>query len=198
MRKNSGYPCAYWKSLRRFLVGFGLFAFVIFALASFFAYNAIYSDAPLAIAAGLGGISLFLLFVFVSAIRSKPKLALYFEAKVPGDWLWSAPLARNCVFLDELCDSVGVAALSSFGFGDDWSGKKMIWHAPEKGLQTVSALIHQLRARPEWEEVGAITTDLEKMNCRLQTAENRGVRFCFILHEDGINAMEVEQRCGKF
>ncbi len=199
MRQNSGYPAAYWKSLRRFLIRYLLFVAVTLALFCGCAYAAIYKNGDIAVAAGLGGFSLYLLLVLYFSIKSKPKLALYFEAKVPGSWVWSAPLARNCVFLDELCNSLGVTVLSSFGFTDDWSGKTMIWHAPEQGLETVTALIRQLRHDATvLTEGDVVLADLQKLNNRLREAEKQGVRFCFILHEGGMNAMEMERRCGHF
>lgn len=197
--KVCGYPPEYLRSRRRFAICFLAFLFVVGAFVCFLVYNAIYSDVPLVLAAGAGGFFLYWLLVFYIIIKSRHKLALYFEAKVPGSWVWSAALARNCVYLDELCEQANVADFSSFGFTDELSGKNMLWHAPAEGLETIQFLMRRLRTNPAvLEETGEILSDLQKMSDRLQEAEVHGVRFCFLLHEGSINAMEVEQRCGQF
>ncbi len=199
MGKDSGYPPEYLRGRRRFVVGFLLTLLVVGAVATFLSYNAIYSDAPLELASGTSGIFLFLLWMFYASVKSPTYLAIYFEEEVTGDALWSAVLARNCLYLDERCVQSKVAKFSSFGFTDDWSGKNMIWHAPEMGLQTVTTLLNQLSLNPDiLDESASIIADLQKMTERLQAARKDRTRFCFILHGDGINAMEIEQRCGYF
>ena len=75
----------------------------------------------------------------------------------------------------------------------------MTWHAPEAGLEIATALIHYLRANlTALEEASAVLEDLQEMRDRLREAQTNRVRFCFILHEDSMNAMEFEKRRGSF
>lgn len=198
-RKINGYPPAYWQGLRRGIARFLSFFFAVGGVFLWLAFNVVYSNAPIAVASWVGGFFFYLLLVLCISIVSKPKLALYFEVKVPGDWVWSAPLARNCAGLDVLCEQLAIEKFSSFGFTDEQSGKAMVWHAPEAGLEITLALIHHLRANlTAIEETSAVLEDLQKMRNRLREAETKRVRFCFILHEGSINAMEIEQRRGSF
>ncbi len=207
MRKGkiSGYPEAHWQGLRRGIARFLPFFFVVGGVFFWLAYNVIYSNAPIAVASPIslaswvGAFFLYLLLMLCIYVTSKPKLVLYFEAKVPGSWVWSAPLSRNCVGLDQICEQLGIEAFTSFGFTDEWSSKPMVWHVPEKGLEIVTALIHYLRANPAaLKEASAVLEDLQKMRNRLREAQSNCVRFCFILHEGSMNAMEFEKRRGSF
>ena len=113
--------------------------------------------------------------------------------------VWSEAVARNCVTLDEICIELGVPTLSSFGFTDDWSGKTMVWHDPQKGLETIEILAKRLRENSGLvAQSPEILADLQRMSARLQVARATRVRFCLILHGDGWNGMEIEQRCGYF
>ena len=197
--KMSGYPLEHLRDRRRFILGFLLFLSICGSVATFFAYNAVYSNAPLMLASNTTGIFLLLLWIFYASVKSPSYLAIYFEKKVVGDAIWSKALLRNCLYLDELCIQSKVLTLSSFGFTDDWSGKNMIWHPPEKGLQTVTTLLHQLHNAPDiMGESSAIIADLQKMEERLRETQQNQTRFCFIIHGDGWNSMEMEQRCGYF
>ena len=176
-----------------------LFLAVVFACICYFGYHAIYKNGSTSVAVWLSAFFFYLLLVLYLVIKSKPKLALYFEARVPGNWVWSAALARNCVFLDEICDSLGVAALSSFGFADEQRHKAMVWHAPEEGRQTATALIRQLRHDPApLAEAALILADLQQMTNRLREAEKCRVEFCFILHEPSMSGQELDLRRGRF
>jgi hypothetical protein len=129
-----------------------------------------------------------------------PLVALYFEKKVPGKSVWSPVLARNCGYLDEICAQLGSAGFSSFGFADDFpKGEQVTWHPPSGGLRVVSLLLAHLREHPNLlEESAEVILDLERMEFRLLEAEQADSSFCFILHDSGINGMEVEQRRGFF
>ena len=200
MRKSSGYPVAYWKSLRRFLVRFLLFLAAFFALFCVCAYNVIYADAPIVVAACPGGFFLYFLLVLWIVVRTKPKLVLYFESKVPGvagcgarRWRATAFSSTNYVIRSAwlLCRR---SALPTNSAAKQWSGTHR-----KRGLKTAAALMGLLRDNSvTLPENAAIAADLQKLSERLQAAETERVNFCFILHEGSINAMEIEQRRGHF
>ena len=194
---KNGYPPEHLNDKRQGLKTLAQLLAFVSAITALFAVGGLYDIGLLALAALSSAVGICLLWSgFVTAL-AKPLLALYFEEKVPGDWVWSKVLARNCVYLDELATES--SRLSSFGFADDLAGETVVWHTPERGLETIEQLLQLLRANPaRLRENSAIIADLEKMQIRLQQACKTGTRFCLILHYDVINSMEIDQRKGSF
>ena len=196
-RNRSGYPAEYLCDARRALRNTAMVIAIAGALAALLIYWAICSDVPLSLAARAGAVWLFVAWVGCCSALDKPLLALYFENEVPGESAWSKVLARNCTHLDALASEV--STLSSFGFSDDLSGETVVWHYPQRGLETVAQLLQRLRAEPEiLPDSAAICADLEKMRARLQQACETDTRFCLILHCNSVNGQEIEMRRGHF
>jgi len=197
--KRSGYPTYYRKRFQHHLFWMIITLLVTSGIAGILAYSAIYMEGNILLASG--AIALFLLFVcwFCYETITPIKMALYFEEPVPGPWVWSEVLARHCVYLDPIVAKTGAYPLSFFGFNDDFRNESLVWHAPEKGLETVSKLLQKLRNEPDLvDETETIIADLEKLEIRLRKACENTTQFCFIFHGDGINGMEIEQRRGYF
>ena len=199
-RHSIGYPPFYLRAHRRYAVVFIVVLLAMGTVAGVASYHAIASDLPLEFAVAPTALLLFAgWFFYHSVLRSKIGLMPYFESKVEGASVWSEAMARNCVYLDQICRHVNVATLSSFGFTDDWSGKTMVWHDAQSGLQTIEALVGWLRCNPaHLLESTETLADLQRIKDRLQTASENSVRFCLILHGNAWNGMEIEQRCGHF
>jgi hypothetical protein len=129
------------------------------------------------------------------------RLAPYFEDPISGQVHWSGPLARHCAQLDEIALQAQVMPLSAFGFADDWPGQKQVvtFYPPELGLETIAKLREKLTDDPILSpEAETLQEDLSQLEERLQQAHRSGTRFCFILHGNGTNLMEWEQRKGFF
>ena len=197
MNKRSGYPTEYLQRTRNDARNTIIVVAIAGVIAALLIYWAIYHEVPLLLASRAGAIWLFIAWIGYCSAAAKPLLALYFEDEVPGDWVWSKALARNCTNLDALATES--STLSSFGFADDMAGETVVWHYPQRGLETVEQLLQTLRDQPDaLKETNAIIVDLEKMRQRLQQACESDTRFCLIMHYDVVNSMEIEQRKGHF
>ena len=196
-KPKSGYPPEHLDDKRQSLKTIAQLVAFVGAITALFYVGGLYDIGLLALAALSGAVGICLLWSGVVTAVAKPLLALYFEAEVPGDWVWSKVLARNCTNLDALATES--SRLSSFGFADDMAGETVVWHYPQRGLETVEQLLQTLRDQPDaLKETNAIIADLEKMRARLQQACETDTRFCLILHYDVVNSMEIEQRKGSF
>ena len=196
-KQKSGYPIEHLENKRQVLKNGARLLALVGALTALFFFGALYDEGLLGFAALSGACGIFLLWSYFVTAIARVRVALYFEAEVPGDWVWSEFLARNCVYLDELATES--SRLSSFGFADDMAGETVVWHTPERGLETVEQLLQKLRDRPEiMSESAAIIVDLEKMRARLQQACETGTHFCLIFHYDVVSSPEIEQRQGSF
>jgi len=196
---QGGYPPEYLRHWRARWRGAALVILLSAVIAAWFGYRAIFGNGEIQFAGVAVAALFFLLWAQYASLTSRVRIALYFEAKVPGDAVWSEVLARHCTHLDKLAEATGHMPLSAFGFADDFHGENVVWHDPGQGMDTVSVLIQQLRDdQQRIEEASAALADLEKMRDRLRTACGGGTRFCFIFHLDGINGMEIEQRSGCF
>ncbi len=196
-RKRSGYPLEHLNDKRESLKTLAqLFAFVG-AITTLFYIGGLYDIGFMALAALSGAVGICLLWSFVVTAFAKPLLALYFENEVSGDWVWSKVLARRCTDLDALASET--SRLSSFGFADDMNGETVIWHTPERGIETVEQLLQKLRNEPQLlQESAVIIADLENMRARLHKACETGTRFSLIFHYAVVSGAEIDQRKGHF
>ncbi len=121
MNKNKGgYPAEYLRHKRRKLIGFATVISIAGGIAGVFGYRAIYLNGDIQFAGIAGAIFLFLLWVGYDVVVSRVRMALYFEEKVLGGWVWSEVLARNYTYLDEMIANTEVTPLTGFGFADDF------------------------------------------------------------------------------
>lgn len=127
-------------------------------------------------------------------------IAPYFEKPVEEIHTYSEghALAARCEALDERAIDLGVKPLSDFGFNDDfYYGEELVWWPAESGLETVSALLTQLRSDSQSEEQ-AVIADLERVKHALTRARDQGNRFCLVITSGFTNMLEHEKRVGKF
>jgi len=107
-------------------------------------------------------------------------------------------VAKSCQELDEIAVVSGITPLSAFGFNDDLNREELVWHAPERGLETIRVLLSRLRAsspgRPDEEQ---LIEELNAMAEALNKAAELAVPFCLFLRVvTGTCAQEWEVRQG--
>jgi hypothetical protein len=140
--------------------------------------------------------------------RMRPRVVPYFELKDfrRGDpsrktaeesgraFLSGEEIAANLEDLDELALRLGVAPLSSFGFGDDLLKQEPQWSGIDDGLRTLSALLTNA-SKPD------VAAQLQNLAAALAKARQSQVRFCLIVRygpDDAISGVEMAKRQGTF
>jgi hypothetical protein len=129
----------------------------------------------------------------------------YFPKSHPGvsggcSFLSGEALARNCVYLDSLAIQSGWKPLSFFGFADDLYSKRLVWHDPEEGFQTVSGLRAALCSDPSLlSESDVLIAELTLIEANLTEAVRLQAPFCLILRcRPFASGQEMEARQGYF
>lgn len=133
----------------------------------------------------------------------------YFHKSHPGvsggcSFLSGKALARNCVFLDALALELGLEPVSTFGFADDlnlvWGGARVVWHEPERGLNTVSGLRTALHRNPSLlADAEAVIAELGLIEANLEDAVRLQAPFCLLLRYGSFaSGHEMEVRQGYF
>lgn len=124
----------------------------------------------------------------------------YFQRRLGGidTFLAGQSIARNLKQLDEIALLQDVPPLSTFGFADDLRGESLIWHDPNKGLQTILAIQEYLRKGDVPQAlVESLTLDLEKWQHALERAAAENVLFCILLrHGNTTSGHEWDVRKG--
>ena len=126
----------------------------------------------------------------------------------PGDWLRHASvvpyfprkvgeidtfgqgefLARHMAELDEIAASLGLRALSSFGWNDDIENEILLWHESAEGLKTVNALLDYLQSEEIARiEYAGITADLKRIAHALERADAQGIAFSLLLRHSTVS-----------
>jgi hypothetical protein len=159
------------------------------------------------------------LWYFIRTFRmhtaTRPRVVPYFELKYfrsgdpsrkTAEESWSAFLsgtgiAADLQRLDDLAGKLGVAPLSSFGFGDDLLKQHPQWSDITEGLRTLSALVAKVREPSPVSFDGATVTDLQTLATALEKARETQSTFCLILRhgaDNAISGVEMEKRQGSF
>ena len=107
-----------------------------------------------------------------------PRTVPYFE-KALGEitpFAGGRELAKNAEHVDALAAAAGAAALSSFGFADDFRGERLTWHEPALALATIRAVSQQIPGSES-----ALKRDLDDLAQVLSVAASKRTRFALLL-----------------
>jgi hypothetical protein len=205
---SQGYPERHWWFLRRAFQSMVRTELVLFLVGAGATAGAIFAPAWLAPKAQP------LAAILVPVIVVKQMAIMM----APGDWLRHASvvpyfprkvgeidtfgqgefLARNVAVLDEIAASLGLSAISSFGWNDDIEKETLRWHESAAGLKTVNALLDYLRSEQIARiECAGITADLKRIAHALQRADAQRIPFSLLLrHSTVTSAAEWDARAG--
>ncbi|HEY3997735.1 MAG TPA: hypothetical protein VGO93_02640 [Candidatus Xenobia bacterium] len=126
----------------------------------------------------------------VSSFRSPAvRIIPVFDRPRPGDspaYLSGHALARRSQQLDALAEELGLAPLSTFGFGDPFQGETLAWHRPWECLDTICALLqHPVPAD--------VKADLERLARALSHAREEGCDFALLLEYGDVTCHAIWQ-----
>ncbi len=151
-----------------------------------------------------GGLLILISWGFIRSLRDCYNIGIipYFKKRVGDIDTFSNghAVAKNCRQLDRIAFEKIVSPISKFGFNDDFSGEKVQWHNPEKGLETITLLLREIRRHPKTlDNAKAVISDLERIEDALKKAKARGILFSLLLRSgDTTSGMEMDQRKGSF
>lgn len=150
---------------------------------------------------------IFFLWHLLAAVRlnatNRPRIVPYFQTKYfehqASEESWAAfrrgyDIAAHLSQLDDLTRRLGVAPLSSFGFGDDLLHQGPQWSSIEDGLRTLTALIDAPEAVPA-------RSDLATLAAALKKASEHQTSFALLVRygkDDFISGVEMGKRAGNF
>lgn len=150
------------------------------------------------------GLSLVLMLIWPFRIR--PRIVPYFARQIEehggetsAAFRRGRGLYREIAALDERAATLGVTPLSAFGFGDDFYGQPVHWHAASEGVRTAEALRQGLGARLL--AARDVARDLEVLSAVLGVAADHGIDFSLTLRiqNDSLQVVSsMERRHGRF
>lgn len=128
------------------------------------------------------------------------RLFPYYNQRLPDahTFLSGQAVLRNCLRLDLLAESKGVKSISAYGFPDALRWQKVVWHEASEGLKTIDCLIQAVNEKPESvDDSTAVLSDLGKIQYAFEQASAKGIRFSFLIEDNGgTNGMVWERRGG--
>jgi hypothetical protein len=190
------------------VVGFGLSSLGLIAARALAEHGLGLSTAKLAFLwFGFVSFGLGLAGLLTEPLRHKTRIVPYFARQIEeyggkssAAFAGGRGLYSDIVVLESLADTQGVKPLSTFGFGDDYYGQEVHWHAASEGLKTAEALRQGLGARSPAALDAA--HDLEALASVLRVAADQGVDFCLTLRlykKDSLQVVSsMERRHGRF
>jgi hypothetical protein len=144
----------------------------------------------------------FFCWLLYKVIFSKTKIRIipYFSNRVPeaDTFLYGHAIAANSRTLDEIAKAKSLKPLCTFGFKDDRTAQRLIWHNPDDGIKTVEALLAQVQEDAKnFFDSDTLVSDLNRMLVALKAVQVRKLKFCLLVWiGDAVSLMEMDQRKG--
>jgi hypothetical protein len=119
----------------------------------------------------------------------KPRVQLCFPRLSPlcrRSFIWSQKggfsIAAEMSWLDAIATQKGVRPPSEFVVRDgDSTSRFFVWHLPDEGVRTVSAVLTALRADVDSPSSQQLVNDLQEAESALREAMQVATPFCFVI-----------------
>ena len=144
----------------------------------------------------------FFCWLLYKAVFSETKIRIipYFSDRVPEADTFSHgyAIAANSQILDEIAKAKNVRPLCTFGFRDDQTAQRLIWHEPEEGIKTVECLLTEVQQHSaNFFREEELQLDLSRVLVALKAVQTRKLKFCLLVWiGDMVSPLQMDRRKG--
>ena len=144
----------------------------------------------------------FFCWLLYKAIFSETKIRIvpYFSDRVPeaDTFMHGFAIAANSQTLDETAKAKTVSPLCAFGFRDDQTAQRLIWHEPEEGIRTIETLLAEVQQNSaDFLHGEELQSDLNRVLVAVKAVQTRKLKFCLLVWiGDMVSPLQMDRRKG--